>query len=150
MNTKECFIIFIFLLSISSVFSQQDAAMVTQASATVVEPITVTKSVALNFESVAIIIAGSVELTPLNSKSKPADIVLPVSGTFTAASFIFPGETAYTYKITVPKTPMEVTRGNDKMIVRSFDSDPILNPDSELLAGVFVSVSPMNVTVNYN
>ncbi|MDP1622171.1 MAG: DUF4402 domain-containing protein [Bacteroidales bacterium] len=124
--------------------------MVTQASATVVEPITVTKSVALNFESVAIIIAGSVELTPLNSKSKPADIVLPVSGTFTAASFIFPGETAYTYKITVPKTPMEVTRGNDKMIVRSFDSDPILNPDSELLAGVFVSVSPMNVTVNYN
>jgi mannose/fructose/N-acetylgalactosamine-specific phosphotransferase system component IIC len=123
----------------------------TRVSATVIEPITLTKSVDLNFDQVAIIIAGSVELVPTGVKSSAANIILPVTmGTFTAASFVVAGTTAYTYKITVPPSPFEVTNETGTMSVRSFDSDPILNADSELLAGVFVSVSPMNVTVNYN
>jgi hypothetical protein len=150
MMSKVLFLTFIFTWNISCLFSQISSA-VTPVSATVVEPITITKSVALNFESVAIIIAGSVELVPLDARGSSATINLPVtSGTFTAASFVVAGSTAYTYKITVPSSPVEVAQGKDKLIVRSFDSDPILNPDSELLAGVFVSVSPMNVTVNYN
>jgi hypothetical protein len=148
--SKVLFLTLIFAWSISSVFSQTGKAA-TPVSATVVEPITITKSVALNFESVAIIMAGSVELIPLDARAASVGITLPVtSGTFTAASFVVAGTTAYTYKITVPSTPMEVTKGTERLVVRSFDSDPILNPDSELLAGVFVSVSPMNVTVNYN
>jgi hypothetical protein len=117
----------------------------------VVNPISVTKTVDLNFENVAIIIAGAVELVPMNARQKTGNIILPVtSGTFTAASFLLSNTTAYSYKITVPSSPVEVTSGKNTLVVRSFSSDPILNPDSDLLAGVYVSVSPMNVTVNYN
>ncbi len=148
--TKSLIFILLFTFTISFVYSQEGSSG-TRISATVVEPITVTKSVDLNFESVAIIIAGSVELVPSSASAVMSDIILPVStGTFTAASFVVAGTTAYSYKITVPPSPMEVPNGNSKLIVRSFDSDPILNPETELLAGVFVSVSPMNVTVNYN
>ncbi len=123
----------------------------TRASASVVEPITVTKSIDLNFESVAIIIAGSVEVVSSSRKGSTASIALPVStGTFTAASFILSNSTAYTYKVTVPDSPIEVTDGKSTMTIRSFDSDPIIDTESGLYAGVFVSVSPMNVTVNYN
>lgn len=148
---KVYILIFIFALcSIESI--AQGGVSGSHVSAAVVEPITIPKSVDLNFESVAIIIAGSVEMIPLHVKNKSANgITLPVSsGTFTAASFFISSTTAYTYKISVPQSPLEVTNGNNTLVVRSFDSDPILNPDSDLLAGVFVSVSPVNVTVNYN
>jgi hypothetical protein len=36
------------------------------------------------------------------------------------------------------------------MEVTDFTSDPAQNAGSELIAGVFVSISPANVTVNYN
>jgi hypothetical protein len=144
--------IFIFILgfSILSAFSQEGSAG-TRISATVVEPITLTKSVDLNFDQVAIIIAGSVELVSTKVSGLNTNITLPVTmGTFTAASFVVAGTTAYTYKITVPPSPYELTSSSGGLVVRAFDSDPILNADSELLAGVFVSVSPINVTVNYN
>lgn len=144
--------IFIFILgfSILSAFSQEGSAG-TRISATVVEPITYTKSVDINFDQVAIIIAGSVELVSTKVSGFNTNITLPVTmGTFTAASFVVAGTTAYTYKITVPPSPYELTNSSGGLVVRAFDSDPILNEESELLAGVFVSVSPMNVTVNYN
>jgi hypothetical protein len=122
-----------------------------KASASVIEPITVTKSVDLNSESVAIIIAGSVELVPSDAQATATTIMVPVTtGTFTATSFILSGNTAYSYKVTVPSSPVEVRSGKRDLVVRSFDSDPILNNDSDLLAGVHVMVSQMNVTVNYN
>ncbi len=144
--------IFIFILTSStSIVLSQPGSAGTYARATVVEPITLTKSVDLNFDQVAIIIAGSIELVPAEVKASASNITLPVTmGTFTAASFNVTGSTAYTFKFTVSPTPYTVPMGNGTMIVRSFDCDPILDSDSELLAGVFVSVTPMDVTVNYN
>jgi len=143
----------IFILSVLHVWALQAQPGFgnTRASASVVEPITITKSIDLNFESVAIIIAGSVEMVTSNTKGNTASIALPVvTGTFTAASFVMSNSTAYTYKVTVPQSPIEITNGKNSMTIQSFDSDPIVDPESGLYAGVFVSVSPMNVTVNYN
>jgi hypothetical protein len=149
MNKKFIFILLCFCTNLY--VSAQIGSAATRISATVVEPITVTKSVEMNFESVAIIVAGSVEMIATSDLNEMTNIMVPVtSGTFTAASFVLSGTTAYAYKVTVPRSPIEVKSGKDILVVRSFDSDPILNPDSGLLAGVFVSVSPMDVTVNYN
>jgi hypothetical protein len=140
----------VFVLFSTCLFAQLGSTG-TRVSAAVVEPITVTRSVDLDFESVAIIIAGSVELVPSHVRAQSAQIVLPVtSGTFTAASFFMNSSTAYTYKITVPESPVIIPSAKGNLLVRSFESDPILTKDSEFLAGVFVSVSPLNVTVNYN
>ena len=148
MNRVSIFILAL-ILSTGSIFAQPGASGA-RIGVTVVEPITYTKSVDLNFEPVTIIFAGSDELVPTSVKAASASIVLPVTmGTFTAASYFVGGE-AYTYKVTVPQTPFEVTTSNENLIVRSYDTDPMLDRDSGLLAGVSVSVSPMNVTVNYN
>jgi hypothetical protein len=148
---RKGYITVLLLFSTTIMAYSQVGSAGTRASATVVEPITVTKSVDLNFESVAIIVAGSVELVSSNDIGELSNIMLPVtSGTFTAASFILSSTTAYSYKVTVPAAPVELKTGKKNLIVRSFDSDPILNADTGLLAGVFVSVSPMDVTVNYN
>ena len=145
------FATFFFTLICASTALAQFQGFVPQTSATVVEPITVTKSVDLNFESVAIIVAGSVEMVPANDKGEIPKITMPVTyGTFTAASFVLSSTTAYAYKVTVPPAPVEVNNGKKTMVVKSFDSDPILNPEAGLYAGVYVSVSPMDVTVNYN
>jgi hypothetical protein len=140
-----------FTLSVSCVFSQVDGSGA-RAKATVIEPIVDTKYVDLNFASMSIVVAGSVELISRDVLNSSPNITLPVTamGTFTALSYVVSGTTAYTYKITVPKTPMEVTIGNKTMVARSLDTDPMLYAGDELLAGVFVSFSPMNVTVNYN
>jgi hypothetical protein len=140
------------LLLVNSLgFSQIITTNNMRASASVVQPITINKAVDLNSESVAIIIAGSVELVPTESQGSATSIMVPVTtGTFTAASFFLSGTTAYTYKVSVPASPVEVKSGGRDFVVRSFDSDPILNKDSDLLAGVHVMVSSMNVTVNYN
>jgi len=148
MNKSFIFIL-LFALSGGNIFAQGQSASA-GVSATVVEPIIFTKSVDLNFEPVTLIFAGTVELVPSDIRAALANITLPVTmGTFTAASY-FVGGAAYTYKITVPSTPFEVESGNNTLIVRSYETDPMLGSDSELLAGVFVSVSSMNVTVNYN
>ncbi len=151
MAYKVFILILAFSWSLSSIFAQSGTSG-SRASATVVEPILQTKSVDLNFDRVAIIIAGMVELIPSDFRTSPENITLPVTmGTFTAASFLVSGTTtAYTYKITVPSSPLEITNGKNNLIVQSLDTDSMQNSDSDLLAGVFVSVSPLNVTVNYN
>ncbi len=146
---KTVFLTLLFTSGVSCVFSQVHSGA--HAKATVIEPITDTKPVDLNFTSMSIVIAGSVELVYKDVLKSSSTITLPVTmGTFTALSYVVSGTTAYTYKITVPSTPMEVAIGNRTLVARSLDTDPMLYANDELLAGVFVSFSPMNVTVNYN
>jgi Domain of unknown function (DUF4402) len=147
---SKIFITFFMLTGFSvNLFSQASSSA--SISATVVEPITITKTVDMNFGKVAIIIAGEVEMVPGSVHPKKSAIMLPVTtGTFTAASFITEGTAAYTYTITVPSSPLEIKSGDNMLIVNSFLSDPLINPGTGLVAGVYVSVTPFNVTVNYN
>lgn len=146
---KQFFFTFIFFLSIYCAFSQSTSRA--RASATVVESTMITKSIDLNFASMRIVVAGSVEMVPKDVRESSSNITLPVTmATFTAVSYIVSGTTAYTCKITVPAAPMEVKYGNRTLIARSLDTDPMLYSESDLLAGVYISFSPMNVMVNYN
>ena len=144
------------LLLISLVFISFSCRLYSQsrstasAGATIIEPITISKTVETNFGTVAIIVAGTVEMIPTHIRAGLSSIVLPVEGTFTAASFVIEGKAAYAFTITVPPSPLEVRRGDKDLVVNSFSSDPILNPTSGLATGVYVSVTPLNLTVNYN
>lgn len=105
----------------------------------------------MNFRSVAIIFAGTVELSPRGVPPGIPTIMLPVTrGTFTAVTFVVGGTAAYAFTITIPPSPLEIKDGNDMLVVNSLSPDPILNPGTDLVAGVFVSVTPFDVTVNYN
>jgi len=150
MKVQKQYLVLILVLTTTALFAQGGTAKA-RTTATIVEPITYTKAIDLNFASMSIVVAGTVELVPKDLRSAPGNITLPVTmGTFTAVSYVVSGTTAYTYKINVPVTPLEVNYGNHTLIARSLDTGAMQYSDSDLLAGVFVSISPMNVTVNYN
>ena len=147
--SKVFFTVIVLSFFISRAFPQTFSTA--RIAATVVEPIRYTNSLDLNFASMSIIVAGSVELITKDVHTTSANITLPVTmGTFTAMSYVVSGATAYTYKISVPLNPIEVPYEGNTLIANSLDTDPMLYSESELIAGVFVSFSPKNVTVNYN
>jgi hypothetical protein len=143
----KIFIILLLLSGLSfSVFSQgTDIAVANaSASATIVEPSSITGNL-------AIIIAGTVVLTPSMAHEKSGSLYLPfATGTFTAASFYIPGSEGSTLTVHVPSSPLIIRHGSITMKVTSFNSDPALNESPDMIAGVYVSVTPLYVTINYN
>jgi len=120
-------------------------------TATIVQPVSYSKTVNTDFGNVALIFAGTVRMTPAGDQKEKGTIVLPVSsGVFTAATYYFTGTAGYTLTISYPTSPMIIKSGSNSMEVASFISDPASITGSNLIAGVFVSVTPSNVTVNYN
>ena len=142
-------IFFILIGSSADLFSQASSS--SSIGATIVEPVTITKTADMNFRTVAIIFAGTVEMIPGGVLPKKPTIMLPVTtGTFTAVTFVDEGTAAYAFTITEPPSPLEIKGVDSTLIVNSFISDPIINPGSGLVAGVYVSTTPFDVTVNYN
>lgn len=148
----------------------QETATAT-ATATIVTPISITKTVDMNFGNVAVqsTTGGTVVLSPEGNRTTTGAVTLPVvAGTVTAAAFLVEGQGNYTYAITLPSTDLELSDGaGHTMIVKSFTSAPTgtgeLNAGSQVLtvgatlhvaaaqaAGTYVSGTPFNVTVNYN
>ena len=93
----EYFVLFLILSVLSSnVFSQAIESAGGQITATIVGPVGISKTENTDFGLVAIILAGTVEITPTGAKSKKGSIVLPVySGTFTATVYNISGNTGY-------------------------------------------------------
>ena len=146
---KTFSILLIFTLLSIHGFSQGTAMAVANAgvSATVVEPGTITSDIG---DGVAIM-AGTVVLTPVRSYSKSGSLSLPVStGAFTGAFFFISGTGGYTFTINVPTSPLTINNGTSSVKVTSFMPEPALNARSEMIAGVYVSFTPLDVTVNYN
>jgi hypothetical protein len=147
------YIVIFFILSVlsSRVLCQVSIVSEAQVSATIVEPGSMAKTINTDFGNVAIILSAFVKMAPIGIKSTKGGIVLPVSsGTFTAAIYDFTGTTGLTYTVSYPKSPIIIKTGTNTMQVASFTSDPARNSSSDMIAGVFVSVTPSNVTVNYN
>lgn len=144
--------IILFLSGLSlNVVSQVPSTAGAGITATIVQPVSYSKTVNTENGNVAIILSWIVEMTPVGDASKKGDIVLPVSsGTFTASAYSFSGATGYSYTVSVPTSPIIIKSGSNSMKVASFISNPTKNSGSDLIAGVFVSVTPSNVTVNYN
>jgi hypothetical protein len=144
-----CTILLVLLGFSFSVFSQGSAIAVAspRVSATIVEPGSITSDQGDGI----VIFAGTVILTPLRSHVRSATLSLPVAtGSFTGAFFCVSGSTGYNFTIDVPSSPLTINNGPNSMRITSFTSEPALSARSDMIAGVYVSVTPLDVTVNYN
>lgn len=152
----------------TSSFAQATATAT--ATATIVTPISITKTVDMNFGNVAVQTAagGTVIMTPGGVRSTTGGVTLPaVAGTVTAASFTVNGQGTYTYAITLPATATTLTNGANTMTADTWTSTPsatgaltagtqtlnvgaTLNVAAAQAAGIYVSGTPFSVIVNYN
>jgi len=158
----------IILLGFNAASFAQVSATAT-ASATIVAPIAIAKTVDMNFGNVASSAAlGTVVMTPAGARSVIGGVTLPATiGTVAAASFTVTGTAGYTYSITLPGGATTITSGANNMTVNSFTSTPAatglltggtqaltvgatLNVGANQVAGAYLSGTPFTVTVNYN
>ena len=143
------------------------------ASATIITPITITKTVDMNFGNVAVsaTIAGTAVLAPAGTRTTggAGGVTLPATvGTVTAATFTVAGQASYTYAITLPSTATITDASSHTMTVNGFTSSPsatgllssggvqtltvgaTLNVAAGQMAGTYTNASGVPVTVNYN
>ena len=152
----------------ASTFAQVSATAT--ASATIVAPIAITKTVDMNFGNAAVNASlGTILLTPASTRSATGGVTFLTGtpGTVTAASFTVTGLAAATYSITLPGAATTVTSGANTMTVDNWTSTPTptgtlaggtqtltvgatLNVAASQPAGVYISGTPFTVTVNYN
>jgi hypothetical protein len=142
------------------------------ASATIITPITIAKTVDMNFGNLAVsaTLAGTAVLAPAGTRTTggAGGVTLPATvGTVTAATFTVSGQASYTYAITLPSTATITSSGNT-MTVNAFTSSPsatgllssggsqtltvgaTLNVAAGQMAGTYTNASGVPVTVNYN
>jgi len=168
---KKLFILFIAVVGFGvSTYAQVDATA--SSTATIVTPIAITKTVDMNFGNVSVNGSlGTVVLAPAGTRSTTGGVTTPATvGTVTAASFDITGQASYTYSITLPAAPVTLTHTNavNTMTASTFTSSPTptgtlsvggtqtitvgatLNVAGSQLAGVYATLTPFTVTVNYN
>jgi len=167
---KKLFILFIAVAGFG-VSSYAQSATAT-STATVVTPITITKTVDMNFGNISVNgTGGTIVLAPAGTRTATGGVVTPsTAGTVTAASFDIAGQANYTYAITLPGSATTLTHTNtvDTMTADTFTSSPTptgtlsvggaqtltvgatLHVGASQLAGVYTSGTPFTVTVNYN
>ncbi len=170
MKAIKFFAVSILFSGVSVISSAQVTATAT-ASSTIVTPIGITKTVDMNFGNVAInsTTAGTVVLAPAGTRTSTGGVTLPATaGTVAAAEFNVTGANNYTFSITLPSTSHEIKSGSNTMSVTGFTSTPTptgtlsatgsatvkvgatLNVSAGQAAGTYTSVTPFEVTVNYN
>jgi hypothetical protein len=152
----------------ASTFAQVSATA--NASATIVSPIAISKTIDMNFGNVAASAAlGTVILPPVGVRSATGGVTLPATtGTVAAASFTVTGTAGYTYAITLPVAALTITSGGPSMTVDTWTSNPTptatlvggtstltvgatLHVGANQAAGVYgIPAETFTVTVNYN
>jgi hypothetical protein len=160
---RNCWYFRIFLFGIlilvlgcvtSKSFAQGNASasLGTSVSAKIAEPVGISKSINSFYGSGAVIFSFNVEIQPTDIHHRVSDEISlpPTNGVITAAFFPFSGFDGYTFTVAFPSSPLLIQKGTTEMTVTSVTSEPALGTDPEMIAGVFVSVTPMNVIVNYN
>ncbi|MES2140861.1 MAG: DUF4402 domain-containing protein [Bacteroidota bacterium] len=166
--TKISAVAILMIGSSLSVFAQASATAT--ASATIITPIAITKTVDMNFGNAAVQAGtgGTIVLTPAGTRTVTGGVTLPnVTGTVSSASFNVTGEGTSTYSITLPVAPLTITSGINTMTVSTFTSTPTptgtltagaqtllvggtLNVSAAQAPGTYLSGTPFTVTVNYN
>lgn len=154
--------------------AQTSATATANASATVITPITLTKTLDMNFGVLASSpIPGTLVLSPAGVRTPTGGVsTLPTVGTVTPAVFQVDGQSGFTYAITLPIVPVQLdntTTPGALMLATNFTSSPdvitggiltggtqALNIGATLLvgpnqaSGLYTSTIPFPVTVNYN
>ena len=108
-----------------STFAQVGATAT--ASATIITPIAITKTVDMNFGNIAVgPLGGDAVLPPAGARTATGDVTFPaVAGTVAAASFDVTGEGASTYSILITPVSTILTSGPNTMTVGLFISTPL-------------------------
>ena len=154
----------------TSSFAQATATA--SASATIITPISITKTIDLNFGNVAVsaTTGGTVILDPTGSRTTGGGgVTLPATtGTVAAASFDVAGAASFTYAITLPTSTVTISSGSNSMNVTTFTSLPsatgtLSSGGTQTLTvgatlavaagqapGSYTNTTAIPVTVNYN
>ncbi|MEK7719184.1 MAG: DUF4402 domain-containing protein [Bacteroidota bacterium] len=172
--------LFIFIIAVAgfgvSSYAQVGASATATSAATIVTPISITKTGDMNFGNVSVNAnPGTVVLLPAGTRSATGGVTVTAAmgGTITAATFDVAGQANYTYSISLPvgATPVTLTHTNavNTMTAGTFSSaaasgtmgtlsaggvqtlnvGATLNVAGGQLAGVYTSTA-FTVTVNYN
>ena len=160
------FAISIMLLGLTAgAFAQVTATA--NATATIMTPITITKTVDLNFGNLAVnATAGTLVLATNNGRTVTGGVTLMPGGTIAAASFTVTGVPGAIYSISLPASII-ITDGTNNMTVDGFISSPTptgtltggtstllvgatLNVLASQPAGIYTNTTDLDVTVNYN
>ncbi|MCW3121550.1 MAG: hypothetical protein JWQ38_1042, partial [Flavipsychrobacter sp.] len=143
------------------------------ATATIITPISISKTVDMNFGNIAVSAStsGTVVLATGSTRTTGGSggVTLPsTTGTVTAAEFAVAGQASYTYAITLPSTATLTDGSSHTMTVGSFVSSPAttgtlsslgaqtlklgatLSVSAAQAAGVYTNSTAVPVTVNYN
>ncbi len=154
----------------SSSFAQATATA--SSSATIITPISIAKTVDMNFGNLAVsgTLSGTTTLAPAGTRTTggAGGVTLPATtGTVSAASFTVTGQGGYSYIITLP-TSCTLTSAGHTMIMGSFTSSPsvtgllapggtqtltvgaTLTVSAAQAAGTYTNAAGVPVTVNYN
>jgi hypothetical protein len=149
------------------------ATATANASATIISPISISKTTDLNFGNLAVdAIGGLVILDPSAAATRTSAGAGGVSfpsntGTFSSATFVVSGQADFTYDINVLSTSIQITNGTDNMTVDNFTKSVTtgllnglgtqtvyvgadLSVNGSQTPGVYTSSSPFTVLVNYN
>jgi hypothetical protein len=123
---KLIFTAVILLAFTAATFAQVSATAV--ATANIVSPIAITKTLDLNFGNIAVgAAAGTVVMDPAGLRT-PTNVTLPViTGTVTPATFTVSGTASYTYAITIPAAATTTTISDGAahtMTVNNWTSTP--------------------------
>ena len=158
----------VMILFATGTFAQVTASA--SASAQILTPIAITKTVDMNFGNLAVnATSGTIVLTPASSRSNTGGVTFlnGNNGTVTAASFTVTGLADATYSITLPAGPTTISYSGNDMRVDSWTSTPTptgtltggtqtlnvgatLNVPASSPAGLYTSATPFDVIVNYN
>lgn len=155
----------ILAMAFSAKSMAQSSATAT-ATATLVTPIAISKTVDMDFGTIAASATdGTVVLGTNDVISKTGGVSTP-GGTPAAAQFTVTGEGTSTFSITLP-TSITLTSGSNNLTVDNFVSSPsatgtlasgtatvkvgaTLNVVANAPAGTYTNSSDLTVTVNYN
>ena len=164
----KLFCVLIMLFGFADITFGQDTETAT-ATATIITPISIAKTADMNFGNIAVAAStGTVVLAPAGSRTRTGGVTLPViGGPVSAATFTVSGSGTLTYAITLPSAALTITSGGNTMTVDTWTSTPsatgtlsggtqtltvgaTLNVGASQASGTYVSLTPFDVTVNYN
>lgn len=150
----------------ASTFGQNTATAA--ASARIITPISITKTVDLHFGTI-IAGVGTVTVTPAGGRSTTGPVLSALAPAHTAASFTVSGESGLTYSISLSAGPVLISDGTNTMSVNTFVTNPTptgtLTGGTETLtlgatltvtggatqpSGTYTNLNAVTVTVNYN
>ena len=172
-NISKVIVAAAILVAGSTTASFAQATATASATAVIITPIAISKTVDMNFGNVAVSAStsGTVVLSTASGRTTGGSggVTLPsTTGTVAAASFNVTGQASYTYAITLPTSATLSDGASHTMNVGTFTSNPsstgtlssggaqtllvgaTLSVSAAQAAGTYTSSTAVPVTVNYN